>query len=179
MLRTFQTELVIKFWVIPLFCKLWNYLSMLTLILDNVALLGEEYKSWPYTLIFFLFPSTALRFWNKHNMHPLFTDEMDVRTEMGINDVISAVVSRVSNFSLSCLILWVDAEIFFLQSRSDKYLVAITKFPHSFTSHVRVAIATKEWLLGYSQIHYVAIITSRPHCAGTFKLARNFMHWRF
>ena len=35
---------------------------------------------------------------NKHNMHPLVTDEMDVSTETGINDVILTAVSRVFSF---------------------------------------------------------------------------------
>jgi hypothetical protein len=40
--ESFQTELAIKFWVVPLFCELCKDLGMLILVLDSGALLGEE-----------------------------------------------------------------------------------------------------------------------------------------
>ena len=65
---------------------------------------------------------------NEHNIHLLITNEIDVSAEPGINDVI------LTAFTLSYLMLQVEAEIFFqtyfsfLSGYPNKYLVAITKF---------------------------------------------------
>jgi hypothetical protein len=112
---------------------------------------------------------------NKHNMHPLVTDEMDVSTETGINDVILTAVSRVFSFQSFLLDVaswswYILPNIILLPFRLPKQVSSsdnkVSTLIH--ISSVHVTIATKERLLGYLEIHFVVIIISRLHYASTF-----------
>jgi hypothetical protein len=174
--QSFQTELAIKFWVVPLSCKIWDDLSMLILVLNTVALLGEEPKQEIWRSWLSHFSSTAALFHkNKHNTHPPVTDTMDVSKERKIKYVISTAVSRVFSFQSFLLdaASWswaVLPNITLPPLRLPKQVSCNDKKVSTLVhiSGVRVTIATKKGLLSYSEIHSVVTITSRLHYAVIF-----------
>jgi hypothetical protein len=108
-------------------------------------------------------------------MHPLVTDEIDVSTATGINDVILSAVFRVFSFQsfLLDVATWswdILPDIILLPFRLPKQVSCsdnkVSTLIH--ISWVHVTIATKKRLLGYSEIDFVVIIISRLHYASTF-----------
>ena len=108
-------------------------------------------------------------------MHLLVTDEMDVSTATGINDVILTAVSRVFSFQsfLLDVATWswdILPNIILLPFRLPKQVSCsdnkVSTLIH--ISWVHVTWATKKRLLGYSEIRFVVKIISRLHYASTF-----------
>jgi hypothetical protein len=175
--HSFQTELATKFWVVPLSCNLWYYLlSMLVLILNNVALLSEEPKHeiWRVSLSHFS-PTAALCFRKINTICILLKQMRLMWAETGINGVILTAAPRVLSFQSFLLDVaswsWdIHPNIIPLPFRLPKQVSCsdnkVSSLIHIAWDHV--TIVTKERLPGYSEIHFVVIITSRKHYASTF-----------
>ena len=140
-----------------------------------------EHEIWRSSLLFFSKRSTLFPK-NKHNMHPLVTEEMDVTTETRINYVILTAVSPVFRF---------QSFLLDVASWSWDSLPNIIPLPFKLPKQVscrdnkvstlihiswfRVITVTEERLLGYSQIHFVVIIIRRLHYASTFSTLQTTM----